>query len=152
MLWWEQPPPCSSVGDVHAHSTHLSRPLMIYFERGKMGRLDVGGSGLRAFLHFFAFFIFFIFWFFELFGCLALSGALRFLASLLIEIASPRGAGVHACDPHRLSFLFVFFSFLAFCVFFDVWCCLAFCVFWHPCLLKFHLRAARASTLAIVVA
>ena len=76
-------------------------------------------------MHFFAFFIFFIFWIFGLFGCLALSGALRFLASLLIEIASPRGAGVHACDPHRLSFLFVFFHFWLF-VFF-----LMFGAVWH---------------------
>ena len=46
----------------------------------------------------------------------------------------------------------LFFSCLAFWFFLDVWCCLAFCVFWLPCLLKLHLRAARASTLAIAIA
>ena len=69
-----------------------------------MGRLDVGGVGYAHFCVFFLCFIFFIFGFLGLFGCLVLSGVLRFLASLLIEIASSRGAGVHACDRHR-SFL-----------------------------------------------
>ena len=46
-----------------------------------------------------------------------LSGVLRFLASLLIEIASSRGAGVHACDRRRLSFLFRFFHFWLFVFF-----------------------------------
>ena len=81
------------------------------------GRLDVGGVGYWASRIFAFFFSFFHFWLFVFFGCLALSGVLRFLASLLIEIASPRGAGVHACDRRRLSFLFLFFSFLAFRVF-----------------------------------
>ena len=69
-----------------------------------MGRLDVGGVGYAFFGVFFPFFILFNFWPFGFLGCLVLSGVLRFLASLLIEIASSRGAGVHACDRHRLSF------------------------------------------------
>ena len=71
-----------------------------------MGRLDVGGVGYAFFCVFFLFLFFFHFWPFGFLGCLVLSGVLRFLASLLIEIASSRGAGVHACDRHRLSFLF----------------------------------------------
>ena len=71
-----------------------------------MGRLDVGGVGYVHFCVFFPCFIFFMFGLLGFFGCLVLSGVLRFLASLLIEIASSRGAGVHACDRHRLSFLF----------------------------------------------
>ena len=100
------------------------------------------------FLHFFNLLFFFIFGLFGVFGCLALSGVLRVLASLLIEIASPRGAGVHACDRRRLSFLFLFFSFLAFRVFLmfgDFWCF----AFLASLLNEIHLHAMRASTFAI---
>ena len=43
-----------------------------------------------------------------------LSGVLRFLASLLIEIPFPRGAGVRACDRHRLSFFVLISGYLKF--------------------------------------
>ena len=66
------------------------------------------------FLHFFNLLFFFIFGLFGVFGCLALSGVLRVLASLLIEIASSRGAGVHACDRHRLSFFVLISGYLRF--------------------------------------
>ena len=103
--------------------------------------------GYAFFCIFFIFYVF-IFGLFVFFGCLALSGVLRFLASLLIEIASPRGAGVHACDRRRLSFLFLFFSFLAFRVFLmfgDFWCF----AFLASLLNEIHLHAMRASTFAI---
>ena len=72
----------------------------------RWGDLTWGEWATRFLVCFFHFLFCLIFGLLGFLGCLVLSGVLRFLASLLIEIASSRGAGVHACDRHRLSFLF----------------------------------------------